>query len=84
MPQEATPVYEDNQGAISLAKDMTGHARTKHFRIRQHYLRQLTRDRVIDVRHVSSKRQLADVLTKGLPKPQFNYTTQEIMGDHVW
>jgi hypothetical protein len=37
---EATPIYEDNQGCIKIAKNDTVQARTKHINIRYHFSRQ--------------------------------------------
>ena len=38
-PEGPTEIYEDNQGAISIAKSPVGHARTKHIDIRYHFVR---------------------------------------------
>ena len=35
-----TLIYEDNQGAISMAKNPVFHKRTKHIQIRYHFVRE--------------------------------------------
>ena len=45
------------------------HNRTKHIDIKYHYLRQLYQAKVIELRSVRSKDELADLLTKPV-KPQ--------------
>ena len=37
---EAVKVYEDNQGAIALAKNPEFHKRNKHIGIRHHFVRE--------------------------------------------
>ena len=46
-PEGPTEIYEDNQGAISMAKNPVGHARTKHIDIRYHFVREGVQDGAI-------------------------------------
>ncbi|OWY97683.1 hypothetical protein PHMEG_00031731, partial [Phytophthora megakarya] len=62
----ATQVLEDNQGAIALASNAGYNARTKHVDIKHHFIRENVSRDMIDVNYVSTKDQLADMLTKGL------------------
>lgn len=66
-----TMMYEDNQGAIGLAKNPIGHSRTKHIDIRYHYVREAIQDRSIELSYCASKKMIADICTKALPKGQF-------------
>ena len=68
---EPTVLYEDNQGAIALAKNPTNHARTKHIDIRHHYIRQEVSAKNTEVAYCSNGDMVADVLTKGLSKEKF-------------
>ena len=43
-PEGPKEIYEDNQGAISMAKNPVGHARTKHIDIRYHFVRERVQD----------------------------------------
>jgi hypothetical protein len=79
-----TVMWEDNQGAIALTKDAVAHARNKHYRLRQHFLRDIQERRIITVLHVGTKWQLADIFTKALGPQEFRRLTQAIMGDHLW
>jgi hypothetical protein len=47
------------------------HDRSKHTRIRYHFIRQPVEDGDIYPVHVSEEDQLADILTKALPKAKF-------------
>ncbi|CAB1120053.1 unnamed protein product [Ectocarpus sp. CCAP 1310/34] len=64
-------VLEDNEGAIALAENPLSSSRSKHIDVRHHFLRNLTEEGVIEVTHVPSKEQHADILTKALPRDLF-------------
>ena len=66
-------LYEDNQACIAFCKNNTCHDRTKHIDVKAHWLRDLVREGVIEMRHVETKQQLADMMTKA----QLNYTFLE-------
>ena len=61
-----TTIAEDNRGCIGMVANEVPHSRTKHIRLRHHYIRELARDGVIAVEAVSSRNQLADMFTKNL------------------
>lgn len=42
------------------------HGRSKHIDVRFHFLRDLTKDRVVKLIHCGSKDQLEDIMTKPL------------------
>jgi hypothetical protein len=58
----------DNRRAITLTKNTRDHRKVKHIDIRHHYLRDLVRSEAIRFEHVSSTDNLADFLTKPLPR----------------
>ncbi|POM74328.1 Integrase catalytic core protein [Phytophthora palmivora] len=61
-----TVIYEDNQGAMALAKNVGYQARTKHIDIRYHFIRGKIASGEVKLTYEESKSQLADFLTKGL------------------
>jgi hypothetical protein len=61
----------DNESAIKLANNPVQHSRTKHIDIRHHFLRDHEAKGDIDLHHVSTKRQLADIFTKPLDEQRF-------------
>ena len=69
--KKATVIQEDNQGCIALSKNPKFHARTKHIDIKHHYIRDLVTTNQIDLSYCASHKMVADVLTKPLPKEQF-------------
>ena len=66
-------VLEDNEGpgAIALAENPLRSCRSKHIDVRHHFLRNLTEEGVIEITHVPSAEQHADILTKALPRDLF-------------
>nr|GEX47162.1 copia protein [Tanacetum cinerariifolium] len=67
------PIMCDNKGAIDLSKNFVQHLRTKHIEIRHHFLRDNVQKGNISIEKVSSKDNIADILTKPLKREPFNY-----------
>ena len=75
--QGPTVLMEDNQGAISMAQNPVNHSRTKHIDIRYHYVRECVQDGSLILQYCPSEKMLADILTKPLPKFQFEMLRSE-------
>jgi len=82
-----TTIWEDNAGALTLAKmelpQMT--PRSKHIAIRYHWFRQYVladdgKDGGIVVKKIGTKDQLADIFTKGLGPTLFEGLRKELCG----
>ena len=54
----------DNSSIIKLSRNPIMHGRSKHIDMRFHFLRELTRDKIIELMHCGSHDQVADLLTK--------------------
>ncbi|UYV64139.1 hypothetical protein LAZ67_2006688, partial [Cordylochernes scorpioides] len=65
---EPTVLKTDNQGAQQLSRNPVYHARTKHIDIKWHYIRSICSDGLIEVVHTPTQENVADILTKGLPR----------------
>jgi hypothetical protein len=68
-----TTLWCDNLRATFLSANPVFHTRTKHVEVDYHFVRDRVAKREIQVRFISSKDQLADVLTKPLPPVSFAY-----------
>lgn len=73
-----TTMFIDNQSAIRLCHNPEFHKRTKHIDIKYHFVREKFQEGFINVEYVSTKDQLADILTKALSKVTFEYLRNEI------
>jgi hypothetical protein len=61
----------DNESAIRLAGNPVEHSRTKHIDIRHHFLRDHQQRGDIDIYHISTENQVADIFTKALDEKRF-------------
>jgi hypothetical protein len=72
-------LYCDNLGATYLAANSVFHARTKHVELDYHFIREKITADLLRVSFVSSYDQLADSLTKPLPKDRFLWLRDKLM-----
>lgn len=75
---EPVSIFCDNTSAINISKNLVLHARTKHFKLKYHFLREKVQNKEVVLEHVSSKEQLVDIFTKPLPKAIFTYLRGEL------
>ena len=68
---QATIIYYNNQGAITLAKNPQFHTRTKHINIQHHFIRDKVSERAVELQYIKTENQVADSLTKPLNKIKF-------------
>ncbi|XP_039851237.1 uncharacterized mitochondrial protein AtMg00810-like [Panicum virgatum] len=68
---KATLLYCDNVSAVYLTDNPVHHGRTKHIKLDVHFVREKVAIGEIRVRHVPTQQQIADIMTKGLPKMLF-------------
>jgi hypothetical protein len=65
---QPTVLHSDNQAAITLANGHGDYRRAKHIDIRYHFIRDHLERGTLEIAYISSEKQLADFLTKALPK----------------
>lgn len=76
---KCTTVYCDNSSAIKLSKNPVVHGRSKHIDVRFHFLRDLTKDGVVELVHCGLKDQIANIMTKSLKLEVF-LKLRELLG----
>ncbi|GJT72908.1 hypothetical protein Tco_1032194 [Tanacetum coccineum] len=67
------PIMCDNKGAIDLSKNSVQHSRTKHIKIRHHFIRDNVQKGHVSIEKVTSVDNIADILTKPLKRESFNH-----------
>ena len=81
---EAIPLFCDNQGAIRVANNPELHRKMKHVELRLRFVQQAQKTGIIDARYVDSQNQVADIFTKALPTPSFQYLRQKLGVTDAW
>ena len=70
-PNNSTVIFEDNQSAISMAKNPQYHGRTKHINIKYHFIREQVANATICLKYCKTEDMLTDLLTKGVGPEKF-------------
>ena len=73
-------LFEDNNGALTLAKDPKYRPRTKHIALKYHHFRSFVKNGEIEILPIDTKEQLADQFTKALDEQSFTYLRGKLMG----
>eukprot|EP00253_Pinus_taeda_P012902 PITA_12902 len=68
----------DNTSAINISKNPVMHSKAKHIPIKYRFLREQVLEQKIKLEYVPSKEQVVDILTKPLPRENFEYLRQEL------
>ncbi|GJY53657.1 retrovirus-related pol polyprotein from transposon TNT 1-94 [Tanacetum coccineum] len=65
--------FMEKNYAIALCCNNVQHSRSKHIDIRHHFIREQVENRVVELYFVETNYQLADILTKALPRERFEF-----------
>eukprot|EP00253_Pinus_taeda_P017608 PITA_17608 len=66
-------IFYDNTSAINISKNLVMHSKTKHIPIKYHFLWEQVLEQKVKLEYVPSKEQVADIVTKPLPRETFEY-----------
>jgi hypothetical protein len=72
------PLQCDNTSAISVAKNLVLHSKTKHIEVRYHFLRDNVEKGKITLIHVPTQDQLTDIFTEPLDQATFTRLRGEL------
>ena len=78
--QSVSTVFEDNNGALSMATSKKMLPRTKHLAIKYHFFKQYVEDGTICLEKIHTDEQKADIFTKGLSKDKFEILRELLLG----
>jgi Reverse transcriptase (RNA-dependent DNA polymerase) len=78
-PQKrAMNLFCDNKATIDISHNPVQHDRTKHVEVDRHFIKEKLETNVIQIPHVRSEEQIADILTKGVASKVFLYTLDKL------
>ena len=67
-----TELWEDNASCIFMGENPTKRERSRHVDVSVHFLRDMVRDGAVKLIKCAGTQNVADALTKSLPKPAFH------------
>ena len=73
-------VFEDNNSCIAVAESPKFTPRTKHIAIKYHHFRSFVKNKSINISHIGTKEQIADIFTKPLEGALFIYLRKKLSG----
>jgi len=76
--KQPTTLYSDNTAAQILAKNPENHERAKHIDTKYHLVRDEVEKERIKLEDISSKENIADILTKPLPIQTHLYLSKKL------
>jgi hypothetical protein len=72
--------FEDNNGALEMARSLKMRPRTEHINIKYHHFREAVRNGDITLQKISTDKQEADIFSKPLAERIIIYLRRKIMG----
>ena len=75
---ESVPLYIDSNAALKLTRNPEFHSKSKHIDVKHHFIREKVESKEINTQRVDTKDNLADILTKALPRPTHEDLTKRL------
>ena len=75
-----TEIWEDNASCILMIENSTSRERSRHLDVRAHFLRDMVRDGSVKLIKCAGAQNVADALTKSLPRPAFHKHREFLKG----
>ena len=76
-------VFEDNAGAIEMAKEDKFRPRTKHINVKYHHFRDYVEKGAIDIKYIPSEENPADILTHPVNEEKLNRHLHTLLKWHL-
>ena len=71
--QDTMCVFCDNMSAINLSKNPVQHSKSKHIKIRYHFIQDLVEEKIVCLEFINTNNQKADIFTKPLDGLRFKF-----------
>jgi hypothetical protein len=79
-PKIHCKVFEDNSGALEMARTPKMRPRTKHMNLKYHHFREAVQQGKVTIHAINTLDQMADIFTKPLERTLFQKLRYSIMG----
>ena len=76
--RKTTKINVDNQATIAISNNPIFHGRTKHFKLKYYFLREVQKNKELKLIYCKTEDQLADIFTKPLLKTRFEILRNKI------
>jgi hypothetical protein len=70
---DPTIIHCDNQSCVKLSENHVFHDRSKHIKIKYHYIRDMAQRKEVHVQYLPTHEQIEDIFTKPLAKTKVKY-----------
>ena len=71
-------LFCDNKAVISIANNLVQHDITKHVQIDRHFIKEKFDNGSLCIPYIPSSQQIADILTKGLLRQNFDLCVSKL------
>nr|GEU32289.1 retrotransposon protein, putative, unclassified [Tanacetum cinerariifolium] len=72
------PLYCDNKIAIALCCNSVQYSRSKHIDVQYNFIKEQVENGIVELYFFQTEYQLADILTKPLPRERFNFLIEKL------
>ena len=78
LKQDEFMVYCGSQSVIDLSKNATYHSRTKHIKVRNHWIRDAAEMKRFQLKKIHTNKNATDMMTKVIPKQKLKFCSKLI------
>ena len=78
-PSTPIPVFEDNSACRAMATCRQVSGRNKHFELKQHFIREQVKAKLLQLLPIPTAVQIADIFTKATPRPVFELHRDKLL-----
>lgn len=71
-------LYYDNKAIISIVQNLVHHDKTKHVKVNCNFIKEKIESRMLNMVYKPTREQATDILTKRLPRQDFNKLTSKL------
>ena len=77
-------VFCNNKATIAIAHNSVLHDRTKHVEVDMHFIKEKLEEGLICMPHIPTNEQVVDILSKELPKKQFDKLVNKLVMEDIF